>query len=1094
MIRSLNQDRPLIGYYEYTDETIQAFFEDTDKIEVAGLILEYTLIVGITEDYTLTYYCGMWVKLDVALVSNNQDDWTYSIKSTALKVDMVITTKSNNYIKIIIDLSPFRSQQKLLGSGIANYGELITDVDQYNVSSTYTYYLGLQIFELIPKVSIDKYVEPTFNLIHTTNVPIGFSSQPEFNNYNSTTSDIRIHLWLNDIIVVNDDSDILQTYLAIQRYILYNVAIELYTIVMNQYLSYSLFLREEARAMTETDPGNMIINLDTRVYDLEQQVARMPIYEAYSRTLDIDPDYYCARHALISIPRRERIFEETRRTHQNHPIYYQIRAQVWLADDTITWETVQNDMSTVEFELYDDGEILISLEAQVEMKPINYYEDAAYQPSNSQFDLWAFDQDYQNEYRFGIEKVGARVYSATESVIPSSQPSLLNSFGLPVNTYNISFNVDGISVIMKNLHSPPINVKGSVIGNTTIGDTTVAHATNNVQTLVKTSKSKLSYGLFLPLTHQFQYQTRILSQLRYPLEPADDAYIPLHAEIVDEGWVSSMKFLNSNLTAQIVYDGDISFPYIYTTVTLNPQDVTDFIDGQLDFITDSSQVNRYYDKTGQPTSQIGAFLQSILGEFLINFSFDWARLPGDVGEILSRDLDVTELQRNIAQILADLEAITLRQDSLEKRIEDLEEAVKKLQEKDDGQKWWMTLLEVVVSTLLPIILPGIGIALAGALVMMMKVLGPVLRALTTKIYAISKMSKALLKNNRRGTRLPDKAIAESEMITSALVKKNMDSGRMTKKFADIRAQEKGKSLKKTSKGEKHLENIDPAEAIDFDYFIKSGGKNVDDVVTSKNLPFKNVPNNEPITGTVQFIAQPLSVIPTAISRPLAHFSYKVSDLTGTKRSAITTLNAYHAKMTVLTYRNVDGKLVGRKTLLGVSERSTSRKTELVGCELGGYSMDYNVVGKTVDGKYIHKARTWQECGYDADDVKKMYLNATGLKKAEISTEGQWRTLDELLNHMPPHSRVLKTLNVTDHSKLHVLESMAIKNPHIGRYNLITNNCQTFTTQMEEYLRAGILPKVLSVAARDKWAKDRMEYLNSNLLNLHDRSMIPTMLF
>lgn len=176
-----------------------------------------------------------------------------------------------------------------------------------------------------------------------------------------------------------------------------------------------------------------------------------------------------------------------------------------------------------------------------------------------------------------------------------------------------------------------------------------------------------------------------------------------------------------------------------------------------------------------------------------------------------------------------------------------------------------------------------------------------------------------------------------------------------------------------------------------------------------------------------------------------------------------------------------GKVRKELVFMGIGEFSGGGAE--IGGGVGGLIVKYesDAVDK-VTGVRVFKPLSFEECGYTANEVSNIYLRLYKPKLTElqgITAEKQWASLVADADRKVQSSDVMYKTYVPDSGVGESYKSL-VRNPPEFQYNLLYNNCQSFTNSLINFQTRGIIDPSWPSTLITAMMTPRVQFINSML--------------
>nr|AWY11119.1 hypothetical protein [Torrey Pines virus] len=178
----------------------------------------------------------------------------------------------------------------------------------------------------------------------------------------------------------------------------------------------------------------------------------------------------------------------------------------------------------------------------------------------------------------------------------------------------------------------------------------------------------------------------------------------------------------------------------------------------------------------------------------------------------------------------------------------------------------------------------------------------------------------------------------------------------------------------------------------------------------------------------------------------------------------------------------DGSVTMTKIFTGIGELNIKGS---IGSDfnsgIGGVCVKYKSLNTSFDqnGKRLYSCMSYTDCGYSKSDVISLHatffktktrIDADNLQDDECSR--MWQRICQGVDKRIVRGDEVYNAYVPDRAKFAVVRDI-IDNPPAFNYNLLNNNCQTYTKDLVNYMKSNSIPATWSISAIER--ANRLEY-------------------
>ncbi|AHJ14792.1 VP2 [Inachis io cypovirus 2] len=483
-------------------------------------------------------------------------------------------------------------------------------------------------------------------------------------------------------------------------------------------------------------------------------------------------------------------------------------------------------------------------------------------------------------------------------------------------------------------------------------------------------------------------------------------------------------------------------------------------------VTSVLGVNLISDVLSPPTDRQNyiAMLRSVIA---IDFTLGWRVEipPGELGLRTMASEFLTNLEQITLSLQSDLQELQYQFENLEARLTNLELQFEALIDAMTPSVWDQ-ILGMIVG-----IIEGLLPMAAGAVVgLMFQALsrnsGQMLRILRN---ALGGSKTAIpLTNTMKGSSMGQHSLAAAMTMVDGVLR-----GRNTTRERLVGSGDH------TYRTRPILQNIDGASKYDSLMHVFTNDNRVGSAsngsIRLDLLPELNVHNhNSKPLPVLETYYRPLATLPS----PLGNLAHKLTNVNrlrtkfSSNQVSVSCRKPSHAFSVLNNYEVVSATQYKQQvTYIGIGELNPSgRSTGDLGAGIGGITIDYNINMK-MNHKgvptYVKELAPWTSSQYTSEQVSNLYKTLFGKQHpVGMDTSAQWRAISNGIYTKVHTSDLVDKFVVPNKYAGQSIREMAY-NPPDFKYNLLNRNCQTFVTDLRNYLANGTLSNRWDTRAHDR---------------------------
>ncbi|QIQ51431.1 VP2 [Erinnyis ello cypovirus 2] len=483
-------------------------------------------------------------------------------------------------------------------------------------------------------------------------------------------------------------------------------------------------------------------------------------------------------------------------------------------------------------------------------------------------------------------------------------------------------------------------------------------------------------------------------------------------------------------------------------------------------VTSVLGVNLISDVMSQPVDRQN-YIAMIRSVVALTFTLGWRVEipPGELGLRTMASEFLTNLEQITLSLQSDLQELQFQFENLEARLTNLEQQFEALVIAMTPSVWDQ-ILGMIIG-----IIEGLLPMAAGAVVGLMfqalsKNSGQMLRILRN---ALGGSKTALpLTNSMKGSSMGQHSLAAAMTMVDGVLR-----GRNTTRERLVGSGDH------TYRTRPILQNIDGASKYDSLMHVYTNDNRVasasNGAIRLDLLPELNVHNhNSKPLPVLETYYRPLATLPS----PLGNLAHKLTNVNRlrTKFSSnqvnVSCRKPSHAFSVLNNYEVISPTQYRQQvTYIGIGELNPSgRPTGDLGAGIGGVTLDYNITMKTnYKGvpTYVKELAPASSSQYTSEQVSNLYRTLFGKPHPQgMNTEAQWRAISNGIYTKVHTSDLVDKFVVPNKYAGQSIREMAY-NPPDFKYNLLNRNCQTFVTDLRNYLANGTLSNRWDTRAHDR---------------------------
>ncbi|ACA53381.1 unknown [Choristoneura occidentalis cypovirus 16] len=460
-----------------------------------------------------------------------------------------------------------------------------------------------------------------------------------------------------------------------------------------------------------------------------------------------------------------------------------------------------------------------------------------------------------------------------------------------------------------------------------------------------------------------------------------------------------------------------------------------------------------------------ALLRSMIIIDTLEFKWRVAKPPGNLGIRTMASEFLTNLEYISLSIQSDLEELTEQFLDLEFRVSDLERQFELLLQSFETTIW-DNILSAITDLIMGFLPIGAGM-IAGALFKQVrKSSGYALRVLKNSIGG-ARNSKSIMAT-MKGTSIGQDSLASSMSIIDTVLR---SQGNSRRRIVESRPDA-------TYLDRPLLQNIDGSNKLDaLNHYFTNGSRVPTIVSGAPDLRLIPELNNH------SFNSRPLPVLETyyrplaTLPKPLGNMAHSVTNVNKLRLAYaknhvdVSCRKPSHAFTVMNDYQvHSPNRYSHQLTYVGIGELNPSGKpTGDLGAGIGGVTLTYDITSMTnVNGKRVYR-KTLQPhtaSGYSDEQVRNLYKTLYGKDAPDRTPESLWISIQEGVSTKIHTSDLVDKFVVPNKYAGQSIREMAY-NPPDFKYNLLNRNCQTFATDIRNYLASGVLSNQWDTRVHDR---------------------------